>query len=181
MSTCVKAPIVRSTKSNSKMSESIPKALVYKPPARPMLDRPSVILYGSIESNPTNDWQTHIATSLLDLPVIIINPRCDTWDDTWVEDVSDVRFKEQVEWEMDHAKSADVIVFYFKPDTLTPITLLELGMYAGTGKAIVCCPNGFYKKGNVQIVCARYGIELLETLEELELTVRTKLVGMLAK
>lgn len=157
------------------MSGSTTKAVIYKPPARPTVDRPSVILYGSIEPDPANDWQTSLATSLSDLPVAIINPRCDAWDSTWVEDISDLRFKKQVEWEMDHAKVADVVAFYFKPGTLTPITLLELGMYAGTGKAVVCCPKGFYKKGNVQMVCARYGIELLETLEELESAVRTRL------
>ncbi|KAF1359931.1 hypothetical protein EJ07DRAFT_165589 [Lizonia empirigonia] len=157
------------------MSGNKSKATVYKPPTRPTIDRPSVILYGSIESDPAKDWQTSLATSLSDLPVAIINPRCDAWDSTWVEDISDPRFKEQVEWEMDHARVADVIAFYFKPGTLTPITLLELGMYAGTGKALVCCPEGFYKKGNVQIVCARYGVELLETLAELEQAIRKRL------
>jgi hypothetical protein len=161
------------------MSGNTSKAIIYKPPTRPIIDRPSVILYGSIESNPANDWQTSLATSLSDLPIAIINPRCDAWDSTWVEDVSDLRFKKQVEWEMDHAKVADVIAFYFKPGTLAPITLLELGMYAGTGKAVVCCPKGFYKKGNVQIVCARYGVELLDTLEELESAIRKRLVNRL--
>ncbi len=163
------------------MSENTSKAVIYKPPTRANIDRPSVILYGSIESDPTKDWQTSLAASLSDLPVAIINPRCDAWDNTWVEDVSDPRFKEQVEWEMDHAKVADVIAFYFKPGTLTPITLLELGMYAGSGKAVVCCPSGFYKKGNVQMVCARYGIELLETLGQLESAIRKKLLESIAK
>jgi hypothetical protein len=78
---------------------------------------------------------------------------------------------------MDHAKVADIIVFHFPPGTLTPVTLLELGMYAGTGKAVVCCPEGFYKRGNVQIVCLRYGIDLLESLDDLTKTVRSKLMN----
>lgn len=146
---------------------------------RPEITKPSVILYGSIEPDPAADWQTSLAAYLSDLPVEIINPRCDAWDNTWVEDVSDVRFKEQVEWEMDHARTADVIAFYFKPDTLTPITLLELGMYAGSGKAVVCCPKGFYKRGNVQLVCHRYGIELLDSLDALQKTVKEKLLSKL--
>lgn len=155
------------------------KATVYKPPNRPKITKPSVILYGTIEPDPATDWQTSLAASLSHLPVEIINPRCDAWDNTWVEDVSDIRFKEQVEWEMDHAKVSDVIAFYFKPGTLTPITLLELGMYAGTGKAVVCCPKGFYKRGNVQIVCQRYGIDLLESLYELQKAVEERLLGRL--
>ncbi|KAH6618696.1 hypothetical protein C7974DRAFT_35246 [Boeremia exigua] len=155
------------------------KAVTYKPPTRPIITKPSVILYGSIEPNPAADWQTSLAASLSDLPVEILNPRCDAWDSTWIEDISDLRFKEQVEWEMDHAKVADVIAFYFKPGTLTPITLLELGMYAGTGKAVVCCPDGFYKRGNVQLVCQRYGIELLGSLEELQNSVKARLQAKL--
>lgn len=80
---------------------------------------------------------------------------------------------------MDHAKVADVVAFYFKPGTLTPITLLELGMYAGSGKAVVCCPEGFYKRGNVQIVCQRYNIELLGDLDGLKQAVRLKLIDKL--
>jgi hypothetical protein len=149
--------------------------VLYNPPARPTVDKPSVILYGSIEQNVAVDWQTSLASSLSDLPVTILNPRRDDWDSTWVEDISFPKFKEQVEWEMDYAKIADVIVFYFAPGTLTPVTLLELGMYAGTGKAVVCCPPGFYKRGNVQIVCLRYSIPLLEGLEELKGAVRERL------
>jgi hypothetical protein len=67
-------------------------------------------------------------------------------------------------------------VFYFAPEALTPIALLELGMYAGTDKAVVCCPQGFYKRGNVQIVCERYGIDMVEDLERLGEMVRAKLV-----
>ncbi|KAF2851015.1 amidase [Plenodomus tracheiphilus IPT5] len=144
-----------------------PQVIVYKPPVRPQVDRPSVILYGAILSDPDKDWQTHLAASLSDLPIAILNPRRDEWDSSWSEDIASPKFKEQVEWEMDYAQVADVIVFYFAPGTLTPVSLLELGMYAGTGKAIVCCPKGFYKRGYVQMVCSRYGIGLLESLDEL--------------
>lgn len=162
------------------MSDKESKAVIHKPPVRATITKPSVILYGSIEPDSANDWQTSLAASLSDLPIAIINPRCDAWDSTWVEDESDVRFREQVEWEMDHAQVANVIAFYFKPGTLTPITLLELGMYAGTGKTVVCCPQGFYKRGNVQIVCRRYGVELVGSLGELEGLVRKRIVEKLA-
>ncbi|KAH8730538.1 hypothetical protein GQ44DRAFT_700481 [Phaeosphaeriaceae sp. PMI808] len=159
------------------MSKTSSKATIYKPPFRPDISRPSVILYGAIQPEPA--WQTHLVASLSDLPVDILDPRRDDWDSSWVEEISFPKFKEQVEWEMDFAKVADVVVFYFAPGALTPITLLELGMYAGTGKAVVCCPDGFYKKGNVQMVCLRYDIELLETLDDLNEKVRVKLMEKL--
>jgi hypothetical protein len=159
------------------MSEPSSKAVVHKPPLRPTVTRPSVVLYGAIQPEPA--WQTSLAASLSDLPVDILDPRRDDWDSSWKEDISDPKFKQQVEWEMDHAKVADVIVFYFPPGALTPVALLELGMYAGTGKVVVCCPQGFYKRGNVQIVCLRYGIDVLDDLDALREQVRTRLSGKL--
>lgn len=161
------------------MSEPPLKAVLHKPPTRPTIQRPSVILYGAIQPEPA--WQTSLAMSLSDLPIDILDPRRDDWDSSWKEDISFPKFKEQVEWEMNCAKLADVIVFYFPPGALTPVALLELGMYAGTGHAIVCCPEGFYKRGNVQMVCLRYGIDLLDNLEDLKEQVRTRLRGKLSE
>jgi hypothetical protein len=166
-----------SSNTTPKMSRPSSQAVLHTPPFRPQVKRPSVIFYGAIEREPA--WQTSLASSLSDLPIDILDPRRDDWDSTWVEDISFPKFREQVEWEMDYAKVVDIIVFYFPPEGLTPIALLELGMYAGTGKVVVCCPKGFYKRGNVQMVCLRYGIELLETLEELTEKVRSNLTKKL--
>jgi hypothetical protein len=157
------------------------KAITHKPPTRLSVDRPSVILYGAIQSDPNNDWQTRLTALLSDLPIAILNPRRDDWDSSWVEDITFAPFKEQVEWEMDYARIADVIVFYFAggAKSLQPITLLELGLYAGTGKAIVCCSESFWKKGNVHMVCERYGIDLVGSVTELEHKVRARLVPKL--
>jgi hypothetical protein len=159
------------------MSEPTSKAVIHKPPIKPQINKPSVVLYGGIQPEPS--WQTSLAASLSDLPIDILDPRRDDWDSSWVEDISFPKFKEQVEWEMDYAKIADVIVFYFPFDAKTPVALLELGLHAGTGKALVCCPRGFYKRGNVQVVCQRYGIDLVETLDDLEEKVRTRLTEKL--
>jgi hypothetical protein len=152
------------------------KAIIHKPPQIPTITRPSVILYGAILPEPA--WQTSLAASLSHLPIDILDPRRDDWDSSWVEDISFPLFKEQVAWEMDHAQVASVIVFYFAPGRETPITLLELGMYAASRKAVVCCPEGFYKRGNVQMVCERYGIEMVGGLEELEEVVGRRMRGL---
>lgn len=55
---------------------------------------------------------------------------------------------------------------YFDPKTKSPISLLELGLFARTGKLIVVCPKGFWRKGNVDIVCKRYEVKQVETIEE---------------
>lgn len=158
-----------------------PDFVVYKPPHRPTVDRPSVILYGSISQDADVNWRTELASALSDLPIAILNPHRDDWDSSWVEDISFPKFKEQTEWEMDYAKVADVIAFHLGQDTLAPISLLELGMYAGSGKAVVCCHPKFKKRGNVQMVCARYGIQLMDELDELKEEVRRRFVDKLGQ
>jgi len=66
--------------------------------------------------------------------------------------ISEAIFKEQVDWEMDLLDEADVIALYLQLDTMSPISLLELGLHAKDGKLVVCCPEAFWRRGNVQIV-----------------------------
>lgn len=48
---------------------------------------------------------------------------------------------------------------YFDPSTKSPISLLELGILtANPNKLLVCCPEGFWRKGNVDVVCRKYNI-----------------------
>jgi hypothetical protein len=55
-------------------------------------------------------------------------------------------------------EDADIILLYFDPNTKSPISLLELGLYARSKKLFVCCPDGFWRQGNVRVVCERYGV-----------------------
>lgn len=64
-------------------------------------------------------------------------------------------------------EATDVIAMYMDRESKAPISLLELGLFARSGKMIVACPEGFYRRGNVQVVCKRFGVELVDSLEEL--------------
>ena len=142
---------------------------VVKPPGSlPVIRRKGVVphsifLAGSIEMNTAVDWQTDITKSLENVRgcAFVFNPRRDDWDSSWHADSNE--FKEQVSWEMTALDIAKVIVMYFDPTTKSPISLLELGLYAASGKMIVCCPNGFWRKGNVEMVCNRFDIPLFHT------------------
>ncbi|KAF2187151.1 hypothetical protein K469DRAFT_571565, partial [Zopfia rhizophila CBS 207.26] len=81
---------------------------------------------------------------------------------------SNPHFKKEVDWEMDHLNKPDVIVLFLQPGTMSPISPLELGLHPSDGKLVVCCPKGFWRRGNVQIICHRYGIPLVETMRELK-------------
>lgn len=144
-------------------------ARVIKPPTPLLFDRcaPSVFLAGSIEMGTAEDWQAQVERALSDLDVVLLNPRRDEWDASWVQSIDNPQFREQVEWELAAQEQASIIAMYFAPATKAPITLLELGLSARNGKLVVCCPEGFWRKGNVEVVCARYGVSLVGALPEL--------------
>jgi hypothetical protein len=83
-------------------------------------------------------------------------------------------FREQVEWELDALTRADLVLMHFEPATKAPVTLLELGLFASSGKLIVSCPDGYWRKGNVEVVCARFGVLLVDSLDEALLRARHK-------
>jgi hypothetical protein len=142
---------------------------VIKPPYRRM----SIFLAGSIEMGLAEDWQSMIEKELDDHNVTIYNPRRDSWDSSWTQSIHNEEFREQVEWELDHLDKSDVIVMYFDENTKSPISLLELGLYASNGKMIVYCPEGFWRKGNVDIVAQRYDITQVNSFNELLIALKS--------
>jgi hypothetical protein len=130
---------------------------------------PRIFLAGSIDQGKAVDWQTRVQNALTSYSGTILNPRRDDWDSSWVQDISNPQFNQQVSWEMQWLDHADLIIMYFDPEQKSPITLLELGLHATDHRnnLVVCCPDGFWRKGNVQMVCDKYDLTLLNTLEEL--------------
>lgn len=133
------------------------------------LDLPSVFLAGSIDMGVAEDWQAKVAAALAGLDVLVLNPRRAQWDASWAQRIDNPPFREQVEWELDALDAAGLIVMYFAPDTKSPVTMLELGIHAAQNpeKLVVCCPEGFWRKGNVDIVCTRHGVRQENTLDDL--------------
>ncbi|WP_025666074.1 nucleoside 2-deoxyribosyltransferase domain-containing protein [Aquimarina megaterium] len=146
------------------------------PPIIPELNKNlSVFLAGSIESGVAQKWQDKVVEELLEENITILNPRRESWDHTWEQKITDPTFKEQVLWELEALEKADMIIMYFDTHTKSPITLLELGLYARSNKLVVCCPDGFWRKGNVDIVSEQYGVQKVNSLEELINEVKKKL------
>ena len=133
-----------------------------------------IFLAGSIEMGKATPWQDELIAKLEELPshysadLVVFNPRRDDWDSSWVQDIDNPQFYEQVTWELNMLDETDIVVFYFDPATQSPITLMELGHLASQDKyAVVCCPEGFWRRGNVQIMCQRYNIPLVNDLDEM--------------
>ena len=132
-----------------------------------VLNSVTVFLAGSIEMGAAEDWQTIVSNKMeeLEMPITLFNPRRDSWDSSWEQRESNPQFSQQVNWEIDRLNECDIIFMYFSPGTKSPISLLELGLHADSRKMIVCCPDEFWRKGNVEIVCSRYNIPLHDNLE----------------
>lgn len=110
------------------------------------------------------DWQERVG-KLLEERFLVLNPRRNP--EGWKEGVDiqnkdDANFREQVEWELECQEQANAILMYLIPGTMSPISLLELGEFHPT---VVVCPTGFWRKGNVDLVCERYGIKQAESLD----------------
>jgi len=137
----------------------------------------TIFTAGSIEMGKAINWQDKLTNLLKDEDITILNPRRDDWDSTWEQKITNDKFREQVEWELEAMDKANLIVMYFDIKTQSPITLLELGLHAKDKKLVVCCPEGFWRKGNVDIVCKRYGIPQVNNIEELISYVKDRLIG----
>ncbi|WP_025740550.1 nucleoside 2-deoxyribosyltransferase domain-containing protein [Aquimarina pacifica] len=138
----------------------------------------SVFLAGSVQSaDVTEKWRTRVIKKLSDEKVTLIDP-------VWVHnganlDYNDTRdttkINKQVGWELDALERVDMVIMYLDEASKSPISLLELGLYAQSGKLVVCCADGFWRKGNVDVVCERYGVAQVADLDELVSVVKKKL------
>ncbi|OJJ18520.1 hypothetical protein BKI52_23185 [marine bacterium AO1-C] len=127
----------------------------------------TVFLAGSIDMGQAINWQATITQALQNQPFTVLNPRRDDWDASWEQKITNPQFNAQVNWELDGLEKADIITMYFAPTSKAPITLLELGLFAHSKKLVVCCPEGFWRKGNVDVVSQRYGISQVDNLAQL--------------
>ena len=127
---------------------------------------PSVFLAGSIEMDKAIDWQSECEKAL-DENYNVFNPRRESWDSSWKQEASNPQFSEQVSWELEALEQADIVIMFFAANTKSPISLLEFGLYAKSGKMKVVCEDSFWRKGNIDVVCQRYQVKQYKNLNEL--------------
>jgi hypothetical protein len=112
--------------------------------------------------------------------VDVYNPRRDKWDSSWRQDLDDENFVGQVEWEPEHLEAADLKIFYIDPATQSPVTLIEMGLVLGSTpeRCIVCCHEGFWRRGNVLITARHTGAETANDLPELLARIEARLARL---
>ena len=133
-----------------------------------------IFLGGTIDNGNSIDWQDQFINSINEKDnyydgfkhVKIINPRKKNWNGSIEQSIESAELFQQMSWEKEGLERADSILFNFLPASKSPITLMELGLYAISGKCIVICPKEFYRAGNVEFVCNNFSIPLYRTMEE---------------
>jgi len=127
-------------------------------------------LAGSIEMGKASDWQKefietiHSSFGFVLGDYAIYNPRRDKWDASLEQVYENPTLYQQVNWELTALEWATKVYFYFDPNTTSPISLLELGIFKD--KAIVNCPDGYCRKANVDIICEKYKIQQVKSHKE---------------
>ena len=148
---------------------------VFKSPDRDYALDPAknkIFLAGSIEMGKASNWQKKLQKDLADFNVVLLNPRRDDWNSDWAQEESNAPFKDQVLWELEALDAANMIVFFFEPGTVSPVTLMEFGLHAGRSKHIktnmvLCCPEGYFRKGNLDITSQYFKVPSVHNYEQL--------------
>jgi hypothetical protein len=151
---------------------------IFAPDPIPKYDgSPLLFLTGSIEMGKAGEWQKRVIYDLSDRKVTILNPRRYNWDSSWKQSPDNPQFTEQVTWELNGLDNADIILFNFDENTQSPITLMELGTVLATTRyaavanrkyqeVIICCPEKYFRYGNVFITCAKFGRPVITDLKK---------------
>jgi hypothetical protein len=145
---------------------------VYSPPDYPSLHgTTSLFLGGSIDMGEAEDWQHQFVTKFeLSNPSgdwTLLNPRRPDWNKDWKQSIKDPHFNQQVNWEMDYLEKVDYRVFYFAKNTISPITLMELGKFGNTYNTFVYWDPAYHRAGNLEIFCHRGNIVVCSDMDDM--------------
>ena len=101
-----------------------------------------VFLAGTIDMGRSADWQAALVARFRDSiggRWLFFNPRRREFH------ASPAEMEYQVAWELAHLEAADLIVMNLLGDSRSPISLLEMGLYARSGKLFVACSPDYYR------------------------------------
>ena len=123
-----------------------------------------VFLAGTIDMGNSVDWQKELNEYFSGKggKWLLFNPRQEKWDVTRSGEMD-----YQVNWELSHLEQSDYIIMNILGSSNSPISLLEMGLFARSGKMAVVCPKEYYRYDNVRITCDRYHVPLYQDLDDM--------------
>lgn len=141
------------------------------------LGETSVFLAGGITGCP--DWQQEIASFFQPTDIVILNPRRKHFPINDPEAAS-----EQISWEFEHLRTADIILFWFPKESICPIALYELGAWTMTEKQIFIGMHPDYERRKdieTQTGLRRPGSKIVYSLQKLVNHIKDYLANKCAK
>ena len=98
------------------------------------------------------DWQREVIVSLNHYDITIVNPRRVKFDETTLDG--------QIKWELQALEDVNSVFMWFPKDAKAPISFLESGLYMQSGKLLIGAEDGFYRRRNLELTTAFYGVHL---------------------
>ena len=139
----------------------------------------NVFLGGTIDNGDSENWQDALIKTLdwieFKYQVNIFNPRREEWPSS--DDHNEIN--KQIDSELEHLERSNIIVMNILENSKSPISLMEIGLFARTGKLMVFCTEEFYRYDNVRKVCERYDVKLFNTNDVAFIADRlTRMIGV---
>jgi len=119
----------------------------------------SIFLAGSMDHKQEGSWRDEISAEFG--MYSIFDPTNNNHDHLNTKEM-----KRHINWELNALQLSDIILLNFLPDALSPISLVELGMYVRSNKLIVICPQEFYKSNYVHTLCEKYNTPIFNNITE---------------
>lgn len=126
-----------------------------------------LFLAGTIEMGNSRDWQAYVIEQLKDCGLNIFNPRRE--ENPVVNGQTEIEY--QIRWELKHIRRSDLVLIHFEKNSISPISLLELGLLLGENRLVpdnlfVSCDPEYTRRDNVVLTCEEYGVEVFDDLDD---------------
>ena len=118
----------------------------------------SIFLAGSMDTQLSHNWRKQVMDAYLG-GYNFFDPTNSNYKKLNAFDM-----KLHIQWELDALAMSDKILLNFLPDALSPISLVELGLYVASNKLIVVCPKEFYKSSYVHALCEKYSTPMFNKI-----------------
>lgn len=121
---------------------------------------PKIFLAGSIDHKKGKNWREEISDYIQESwfdsedntdHITIYSPR--RADDVWKPDME----VEQAAWDMSMLDMSDYIILHLTGDTVSPVSLLELGIYMKSPNLYLSVDSSYTRKHIVELYVANYG------------------------
>jgi len=121
-------------------------------------DKMLLFLAGSIDLELPGNWRKSVTSALEDY--------FNFFDPTTLKynSMKDAEWEEHIKWELEAMKSSDLVLINFLENSASPISLVELGLNTMNNKLIVVCPDNFYKRKYIQVLCEYYSTPIFSAL-----------------